>query len=225
MKNLLFTLTIFIAMLLGNSVFAEGTANVFIVHGIPGNDLGLNKALPVDISVDGSCAITNFKFGDIAGPVELPAGKRTIAISLRDKVNPCGGTVAIGPANIKFSEGENATIIAYLKNNGTPSARKYTNDTSSALGGRARVAIHHTANAAAVDVAISDKLFLNRFRNGEKFAAEIPNGEQSVTLYAAGTDTAAFGPVTLDLDKKTGYLIYAVGTVESGTFTVLLIAY
>ena len=35
---------------------------VYVVHGIPGQDLGLEPALPVDVSVNGACALESFAF-------------------------------------------------------------------------------------------------------------------------------------------------------------------
>ena len=42
---------------------APGTATVYVLHGIPGEDLGLDPELPVDVSVNGACALPGFTFG------------------------------------------------------------------------------------------------------------------------------------------------------------------
>jgi hypothetical protein len=207
------------------SVFAQDTANVYVIHGIPGADLGAAPALPVDISVSGACALKNFKFGDIAGPIALPAGKITVQISLADKGNPCGGAVAIGPANFTLSAGENASIIAYLTGEGKPNARKYTNDATKTTGGRARVTVHHTAAAPLVDVSISPKIQLNQFKNAERFTFEAKKSTVQVAIAPAGQSAPAFGPISLDVEGSTRYLVYAVGSVTNNTFTLLLKTY
>jgi hypothetical protein len=207
-------------------LFAQaGTGSVYVVHGIPGQDVGAARDLPVDVSVNGACALKNFKFGDIVGPVNLPAGTLTVSISLANASNPCGGTVAIGPAKIQLKNGENATIIASLTADGKPTARKFTNDLSKPYGGRARVAVHHTAAAPRVDVTIDPKSQTNSFRNSEKFVIEADAGTPQVSIAPAGSDTAVFGPISFTLNKGTGYLVYAVGSVANNTFTLLVKTY
>ena len=45
---------------------AAGTAEVYVVHGIPG--------LPVDIYVNGALTLDNFQPETVAGPLDLPEG-------------------------------------------------------------------------------------------------------------------------------------------------------
>ena len=216
-----------VALLLALTAFAaaEDNASVYVVHGIPGADIGTAPPLPVDISVNGACALTDFKFGDIAGPVSLPAGNATVRIYLANKGNPCSGAIAIGPASFTFEAGENATLIASLMADGKPTARKYRNDDSRTLGGRARITVHHTAAAPAVDVAIDPKTTVNQFKNGERFTIEAPETTAQVSISPAGSDAPAFGPISLDLSGNTRYLVYAVGSVANNTFTLLLKTY
>ena len=51
-------------------------ANVNVVHGIDGRDLGLARALPVDIAVNGTCSLKGVKFKESAlvelAPVSNP---------------------------------------------------------------------------------------------------------------------------------------------------------
>lgn len=207
-------------------LFAQtGNATVYVVHGIPGEDVGAARALPVDVSVNGTCALKNFQFGDIAGPVNLPAGTVTVKISLASASNPCGGPTAIGPAGIQLKAGENASIVACLTSDGKPTAKKFTNDVSKAAGGRAKVAVHHTAFAPRVDVTVSPKITINAFRNGEKYVFEADAGAAQVSIAPAGSDTPVFGPISLTLTKGTGYLVYAVGSVANNTFTLLVKTY
>lgn len=224
-KLFLSTLMTILVTIVSFSAFAQENAQVYVVHGIPGADIGAAASLPVDVSVSGTCAIKNFKFGDIAGPVALPAGKITVQISLASAANPCGGAVAIGPATFKLDANENATIIAYLKADGTPSARKYTNDASKTSGGRARITVHHTAAAPGVDVTIAPKVQYNQMRNGERFTVESNEGTAQVSIAPAGSQTPVFGPIGLQIDKSTRYLVYAVGSVAKNTFTLLVKTY
>ena len=204
---------------------AQDNATVYVIHGIPGTDIGAPRALPVDVSVSGSCALKNFKFGDIAGPITLPAGKITVQISLADRSNPCGGTIAIGPATYTLLPGENASIIAYLTADSKPTARKYTNDATKVPGSRSRITVHHTAAAPLVDVSIQPKIQVNQFKNGERFTFEAKKGTAQVSIAPAGSATPAFGPISFDIEASKRYLVYAVGSVTNNTFTLLVKAY
>ena len=55
----------------------RSVATVYVVHGINGKDLALPEALPVDVQVGDTCALTDFQFRNIAGPISLPAGPTT----------------------------------------------------------------------------------------------------------------------------------------------------
>lgn len=54
---------------------AAAPAQVYVVHGIDGRDLGLDASLPVDVLIDGeSCVLPGFEFGSIVGPLPLEEG-------------------------------------------------------------------------------------------------------------------------------------------------------
>jgi hypothetical protein len=201
-------------------------ASVFIVHGIPGIDLGLDPELPVDISVNGDCFLEDFRFGDIVGPAELPAGTYSIAISLANTDTPCGNAPVI-EAEVYFAEGENATVIAHLTEDGQPTASKFTNDLSRPKWGRARGILHHTAAAPPVDITFSRPWWrwafvkVDDFTNGDQAAAEIWYGPWVVSIAPAGTYTPVF-QTQIFLEPSKSYLVYAVGSVTNSTFDLLV---
>jgi hypothetical protein len=215
---------------LSASTAAAQNAKVYAIHGIPGGDIGAAPALPVDISVNGGCALTNFQFGQIRGPLSLPAGNYTFEIKLAMPGAPCTGPTAIGPAVIPFSAGETATVIAHLTEAGVATASKFANDVSRTGAGRARLVAHHTAAAPAVDVFVSRDLYdptaptvsVPGFTNGQQAAAPVQPGEWQAALKLAGTNTIALGPATLRLKPFTAYYVYAVGSAGTGSLTFLV---
>jgi hypothetical protein len=211
---------------------AAQSAKVYAIHGIPGGDLGtgVDPALPVDILVNGACAITDFRFGQILGPLPLAAGTNTFDIKLKGASGPCSGQTAIGPAVISFSAGETATVIAHLTAAGAPTASKFTNDVSRISAGRARIAAHHTAAAPPVDVVVSRDIFdptaptvtVPDFVNGDSVATLVQPGTWQAALELAGTNTVALGPAKLQLRPYTAYFVYAVGSASTGSLTFLV---
>lgn len=205
-------------------------AEVFVVHGIPGADVGAPGALPVDVSVNGACALRNFQYGQILGALHFAPGTYTFAIHLANSANPCGNAPVIGPAAIPLFAGENSTIIAHLTGAGAPTASKFVNNVSRTPTGRNRVSVHHTAAAPAVDAYVTTA-FGNPLATAA-LATGVVNGESATlpapgpvavqfALTPAGTQTAAFGPVVLRLDPAKAYFLYVVGSVARGTLNVI----
>lgn len=210
------------------TVNADGHESmVYVVHGIPGQDLGLDPDLLVDVSVNGACALENFAFGDIVGPITLPADMYDIAISLANEDDPCGNDPVI-EASVELMGGVNYSIVAYLDDGGSPTAGLFENDVTPTGRGKARLIVQHTANAPAVNISVrrdgpkSPGLDIYDFMNGDQAAAEVRPGEWNVEIAPAGSDIAVFGAVTVKLSPYAAYLVYAVGSVDTGSFTLLL---
>lgn len=198
-------------------------ATVYVVHGIPGTDLGLDPALPVDISVNGACALQGFVFGQIAGPLSLAAGTYNIQISLANTEAPCSNAAVIA-ADVPFAAGENASVVAYLTPELAPTAGKFVNDLKASRFGFTRVIAHHTAAAPEVDIKIfrgKNSKMLSDVANGMQGAVDLMPGRWSGTIAPAGSPDPVFGPVSMNLKPFTAYLVYAVGSLQNGTFTLL----
>ena len=208
----------------------EGSAMVYVVHGIPGADLGLDPALPVDISVNGACALTAFPFGEIAGPVELAEGSYDIAIRLANAEMPCGNDPVI-QGNFAFEGGETAAVVAYLDGTGAPTAAKFDYDFSGLYRSRAMIFAHHLTAAPTVDLSFVRQELVDG-RVSSRSLHEISNGMYGGVMVRPGTwdlflrpvadRHTKLGPITIPgVQANTVYLAYAVGSLESGTFTLL----
>jgi hypothetical protein len=62
---------------------SDGTFDVTVRHSIDGRRLGLNKALPVNVYINGGLAIPGFEFGDKV-QTSLRGGTYNIAVTLAD---------------------------------------------------------------------------------------------------------------------------------------------
>ena len=133
---------------------AQGT--VYVVHGIPGDDLGLPTDLPVDVSVNGACALEGLVFGEIVGPLPFDAGSYDIDISLANVEVPCGSDPVLSAPGVMVEDGGNYSIVAHLDEAGGLTASVLVNDASTSKYG-AKLNVAHVAAAPRVDVGLQRK--------------------------------------------------------------------
>ena len=75
---------------------AEAPAKLSVLHGVPG--------LTVDVYVNNELTLDDFEPGDLAGPLELPAGTYTVAITASDAAD--ASAPAIGPVDLPLESGQ-----------------------------------------------------------------------------------------------------------------------
>ena len=220
MKKLPIILISIVLLGLFVSIPAFGS-DVFVVHGINGQDLGLAQELPVDISISGSCALTAVQFGNIQGPLTVDPGQYIIEVRLSD--GNCTGTLAI-TATFDIAIGENTSVVAHLTEQGTPKLTKFVNDVRPTDNSNARVVVRHGAAAPPVDVNIesesSNRVVLRNLVNSEQGAVELPAGTLNATIFLSGSSQPLLGPAELGVEPLIATLVYAVGSQKNGTFQI-----
>lgn len=203
----------------GNS----NTANIYVIHGINGKDLGAAMELPVDVFVGGvGCALTAFPFQQVAGPVALPAGTYNIQISLANSSNPCSNAPVIA-GDFTFGAGMTYTVIAYLTADGSPTAAQFTNDVSYTGRGKTRVSLAHTAFAPEVDIYLKSNhvsQVLEDVPNGAFAALSLRPGRYKAELKLANTDTTVLGPARFIFKPGISYFNFVVGSAANGLYVV-----
>ena len=219
-----------VLLLLAAPASAQSHAEVFVIHGIPGQDVsGAPRDLPVDISVNGACALPNLRYGQIVGPLSFNAGTYTVAVHF-PATGACTSAAVIGPAQVPFAAGENATLLAHLTGTGTLTASKFVNDLRQTPATRARVVVHHTANAPSVDFyltnqfgnALATRGLATSVVNGESTTVPVAGQSTQFAITAAGQTAAAFGPVGLGLQPNRAYLLYVVGSLANNSLGVIV---
>jgi hypothetical protein len=198
-------------------------ANIYVIHGINGVDLGAPMDLPVDIFVDGvGCALTAFPFRQVAGPVALPAGTYNIQISLANSGAPCSNAPVIA-GDFTFAESTTYTVIAHLTAAGAPTASQFTNDVSFTGRGKTRVSLAHTAFAPEVDIYLNSKQasqVLEDVPNGAFAALSLRPGRYNASLKLANTDTTVLGPEKFVFKPNISYFNFVVGSATNGLYVV-----
>ena len=205
-------------------------AAIYVIHGIPGEDLGLDPALEVDVLLnDTTCLLWGFRFPTVAGPVSAPPGDYNIKISLTDPDEPCGNSGdAVIHVDVNFGAGESATVVAHLAADGSPSASKFENDLSWTYLPRPRVTVHHTAAVGAVDITLrrerpdSPGLVFLGAENGETDSGSVFWGVWKLFIGPPGVQDVVFhGPVDVEANAFNVNLVYVVGSLENGTLQLI----
>jgi hypothetical protein len=188
---------------------AQTSASVMLLHGIPG--------ATVDVAVDGEVVIPGFEPGTMQDLSSF-AGQTLENIEVR-----AAGTtdVVIGPVpTFEVPSAGNWTVVAHLAADGTPTITPYENDTAELAAGLGRLTVRHTAAAPGVDIVLADgsRPFAN-LSNPDEAAADLPAGEiAGARIAPTGGDPIADVP-TVTLAAGSNLIVYAVGSVEDGTFT------
>jgi hypothetical protein len=195
-----------------------GTGLVTVVHGVPG--------LTVDVYVNGLKTLPSFVPGTVTDPLELPEGDYDIAIVPEGGSFP-GDAVITGSAGLPA--GANASIVAYLAEDGTPSLKVFVNDASPTRGIRSRVVVRHLAEAPTVDVRLFRKWFrwwpvrtIRNLSNPNEAQTEIWPGRLRAKIYPAGSRDAVFTTPLVPFRPNESTIVYAIGSLADETFGVLV---
>lgn len=222
MKSPRYLLVLAAAFLFTIPAWAQHPAGLVAVHGIDGRDLGLAQELPVDVSVDGACALIGFEYGSTTDPIPLDRGTYEIEISLSD--GACGGPVVIS-ANVRLRANRIKALIANLDEAGAPTGTLVTINNRLLRDGFGRAYLVHAANAPQVDITLSQPR-----RNGNGAVVTLENGQAGSADLAAGrwlarifpylSDTKVAGPAAFRVRPNQITIVYAVGTFPD-TFNLL----
>jgi hypothetical protein len=189
----------------------DATGTVTVIHGVPGVD--------VDVYVNGDLTLEDFKPDTVTDPLELPAGDYTIDI------RPAGADAADAPiitGSTTLPAGANATLIAHLAADGTPTLGVFVNDTAKTAAGQGRLVVRHTAAAPAVDVLAGGKAVISDLSNPDEATLDLPAGTVSASVAAAGTTDPVIGPADVPVVAGQVTIVYAIGSLEEDTLGVVV---
>ncbi len=193
-----------------NPIAQTSGARIHLIHGIPNT--------PVDVEVDGKVIIPNFNFKDTKDLSSF-AGQTLKGL----KVKAAGTqTVAIDGGDLALPASGNYTAIAHLDASGKPTLTVFANDTSTVAAGQGRLVVRHTAAAPGVDVLAGDKPAFTNILNGKEAKADLPAGTVKASVVPTGATTpVVIGPADLPVAEGKSLIVYAVGSLDAKTLTVL----
>jgi hypothetical protein len=186
-------------------------AQLSVLHGVPD--------LTVDVYVNGDLTLDDFTPGTLAGPLALPAGTYSVALTAADAADD--SEPVLGPIDLPLEGGMNYTAVAHLDASASPTATLFTNDTSAAGAGEGKVTVRHTAaNAEGVEIVANGDTSLGTFNNGEELGpVALPAGTISAEIKAGDTvvpPTPADVPVT----EGENTIVYAWGDASGGSVEI-----
>jgi hypothetical protein len=185
---------------------AQSSADLTLVHGIPGTT--------VDLSVDGTVVIDAFVPGSLAN-ISSFAGQTLQNVTVTDDAT---GAVVIGPiASLVVPDSGSHSIVAHLDATGTAVLSTFENNTEPTATGEARLTVRHTAEAPAIDLIVGDQRPIVGATNGQSAELELPDGSLTDAQVAPTGGVAIAEIATLDLAANTNTIVYAVGSVDDDT--------
>ncbi len=192
---------------------AADDAKLSVLHGVPD--------LTVDVWVNGERTLDDFQPGKLAGPLDLPAGTYTVAITAADASDD--SDPAIGPVDLTLAAGKNYTAVAHLDVDGKPTATLFDNDIAATKAGEGRLTVRHVAAAPAVDVLAGGDAVITNLANPDEKVLNLPAGTVSASVVAAGTtEPALLGPADVNVAEGTNTILYAWGNATSDPSTLAL---
>jgi hypothetical protein len=190
----------------------SGDNTVTVIHGVPG--------LTVDVYVNGDLTLEDFAPETITDPLALPAGTYEIEIYAADADPEADEPAIAGSATLPG--GANATLIAHLGADGTPTLTPFVNDVTATDAGDGRLTVRHTAAAPAVDVRAGGAVVFSNLTNPNEAKADLAAGTVSADVVLAGTDTVALGPADVTISEGVSTIVYAIGSAEDGNLGLLV---
>ena len=189
---------------------AQDDARIHLIHGIPDVD--------VDVEAGGENVFEGFSFGDTQDLSAL-AGSTLEGL----KVKAAGtDTVAIDAGDVALPASGNFTVIAHLDADGTPTLAVFENDVSTIDAGQGRLTVRHTAAAPSVDILANGDAAFSGVTNGNGGTVDLDVGTISASVVPAGeTEPVVIGPADLAINDGEHLLVYAVGSLDDDSLTVL----
>jgi hypothetical protein len=199
---------------------ADTNAYFYMAHAAPGRSISstTNPELPVDVSIGGHCIAQGLSYGEIRGPVTLPAGSYAIKASYADAINPCGGTAGFSGT---ISLGAGTTSMGILT--GQSSGEIVSVNLSAVPVGVARLIVANTTpdNLTGKLTFSNSVTYSASFAAGTVASLDSPAGVVTATVYPEGSSTAATGPIQLDLVSRNVYLAVLTGSTANGSVQVV----
>ena len=201
--------------------YAANDTEIYIVQGIPGNEL--------DVAIDGESVAEAVKTAAVAGPFGVKPGSHTVTFSNN------GTQILENTFSVK--KGFKADVVAHLPapaedpnaakacttpvGDYCPEVTVYKYDPIMVPKDKARLVVSHVAAVPPADIRVNDQVLFANIANGEALWLLVPVATYKVSIVPTGkTEPVFFGPVSLTVKGGAFNRVYAVGDPEQKTMNV-----
>lgn len=211
MKKLLTLLAVMALLIVPSAALAQDEGTVTVVHGVPD--------LEVDVYVNGDLTLEGFMFGDVEGPLTLPAADYDIEVFAAG-ADPASDSPALAET-VTLPAGANASIVAHLDADGNPMLSVFVNNVDPIDAGNGRVTARHVAAAPTVDILANDAALFEGVSNPQEGVVDVPADTYNVKIVPAGATDPVVFETDLTVPEGTNVIVYAIGSLDGGTFDVV----
>lgn len=186
---------------------APGTASVYVVQGLPGEQ--------VEVSVDGRSLAKDAGGGAVLGPFDVAPGEHDLEFTT-DSGEQVSSTVDV-------ASGTSSDLVLHVPNQkgAEPLVTVFDNDLSPITEGKARLAVAHTAAVGPADIRVDGKVLFANVANGEGLSLVVPGGTYEVQIVPTGQNgPSVLGPAPLSVEADALNRVYAIGNPTAKTMTV-----
>lgn len=188
----------------------------YFIQGIPD--------VAVDLYADDQLVLQNVESGSVQGPFTgvLAGSEDGVLVTLV----PTGEdpSAALVRLVLRTLPSEVVTILAHPNAAGTPVLSVLPLNVAETA--QSRLLLYHLADASTLDLRLAREgqaeQVMGSIAPNSVFQAEIAPGTVNGYLAVSGTTEPVFGPLVTEAAPGVVYVGYAVGSVEDGTFTVIV---
>jgi hypothetical protein len=202
-------------------------AYLFVVHGAAGRNIAptTNPAIPVDVLAnDQLCLVKGVAFGDVAGPITVPAGSYNLKVSLSDAINPCSKS-AVFETTANLSAGTTTFGVIGISSAHQLIGQFFQPSLAPLSVGLSRVVIANMSDAtltAALTASSNEEInSLNNIAPLTSQTAEAPSANYTGAIYLAGTQNQVFGPLSADLASRSLNFYVLAGLTANNSVEVI----
>ena len=183
-------------------------ADATIIQGLPKTS--------VDVYVNGTEIVQDFRFKGVVGPLPLLPGKYHIAIRLHGAKQ---GSPPLLSRTGWLVAGENVTLVADLDPAGAPALTFFCNPDPTLAKGRAMLIVRNVAADNGLNVYAYGLRIFRDLASPAGGRIRLPSEWVRIRMTLFGSSATAVGPTRFHLSSQTVTIDYAIGSAAGGTLT------
>ncbi|HXY43828.1 MAG TPA: DUF4397 domain-containing protein [Acidimicrobiales bacterium] len=196
------------ATAIGKGRTVPAVAEASIIQGLP--------KTAVDVYLNGTEVVQDFRYKGVVGPVPLAPGKYHIAIRLHGALR---SSKPLLEGTGTLVAGENITIVTYLTTTGNPALTRFWNPNPTLDPDRADLIVRNVADDAGFDVYADGLCIFSDLLNPTGGGIRLPQQWITMHLTDFGSTAPVLGPFGVHLVNQTVTIVYAVGNPATSTLS------